>query len=157
MACCGSKPQGGGGGAGRPKAPVPVRSAKDEAPAPSGAAGTAADLGPNTQQPGPKAGVIHTTEELPPSLQYWPNGENRYIRVSKSTYPANAPNEDRCTFAADTDTGWIFAGVWDGHGTPAPRNSLVTRKLRAAECRALLSQLVAVAQNGWTRTSPRFS
>ena len=112
---CGSKPKAGGG---RPKAPQPVMSLKEEAPAP---AGTAADLGPNTQQPGPKAAVVHTTEEIPPSLQYWPNGEGKYIRVSKSSYPANAPNEDRCTFAADTDKGYIFAGVWDGHGARAPQ------------------------------------
>lgn len=106
MACCGSKPK--------------ARPAAAPAPAPSMSLGEAEmALGANVQQPGPHVGVIHTTEELPSSLQYWPNGEGRYIRVSKSTYPANAPNEDRCTFAADTDKGYIFAGVWDGHGAAA--------------------------------------
>ena len=32
-----------------------------------------------------------------------------------STYAANAPNEDRCTVAVDTNEGTILAGVWDGH------------------------------------------
>jgi hypothetical protein len=119
MACCGSKPAPKQG---RPAPPQPVLSLKEPEPeALGGSPGSAADLGENVQQPGPKAAVVHTTEELPPSLQYWPNGENKYIRVSKSTYPANAPNEDRCTFAADTEKGYIFAGVWDGHGAvPTP-------------------------------------
>ena len=71
--------------------------------------------GADVQPAGPKAGVTHTTEGLPASLQHWPNGAGKYIRVSKSTYAANAPNEDRCTVAVDTNEGTILAGVWDGH------------------------------------------
>lgn len=107
MACCGSRP---------PPEPVPApapRPTAAEAEPPQDASG-AADA--SRQQPGSKAAVVHTMEELPLSLQHWANGESKYIRVSKSTYPANAPNEDRCTVAADTQKGFIFAGVWDGHG-----------------------------------------
>ena len=38
--------------------------------------------------------------------------------MSKHTYAANAPNEDRATLAVELDhegNGYIFAGVWDGH------------------------------------------
>lgn len=125
MACCGSKP----------------KAASDRASRRVVKPGTADDLGPNTQPDGPRAAVVHTGESLPPSLQYWPNGTDRYIRVSKSTYPANNPNEDRCTFAADTETGYIFAGVWDGHGAFDPhRPAVATARpkgctpLNAAHC-----------------------
>lgn len=143
MACCGSKPKAAAGDRSR----LGVR------------LGTADDLGPNTQPDGLRAAVVHTREALPPSLQYWPNGTDRYIRVSKSTYAANNPNEDRCTFAADTEKGYIFAGVWDGHGVfdcPTGRPPQLGVALCPAECRALLLQLVADARNGWTRISLRF-
>jgi hypothetical protein len=36
------------------------------------------------------------------------------IRLHKSTYAANAPSEDRSTVVLGD--GFVFAGVWDGHG-----------------------------------------
>lgn len=99
------------------KPPVPAE-AEPSTPKAQGGAALVSGCpvpGADVQPAGPKAGVTHTTEELPASLQHWPNGAGKYIRVSKSTYAANAPNEDRCTVAVDTNEGTILAGVWDGH------------------------------------------
>ena len=102
------------------KPPAPGAEAEPSTPKAQGgaalvSAGGSPVPGADVQPAGPKAGVTHTTEELPASLQHWPNGAGKYIRVSKSTYAANAPNEDRCTVAVDTNEGTILAGVWDGH------------------------------------------
>ena len=75
-----------------------------------------AQLGANVQLPGPTKAVVHTNDSIPLSLQFWPNGtEDNFVRVSKSTYAANAPSEDRCTIFADSERNCIFAGVYDGH------------------------------------------
>ena len=138
MACCGSKPNNPPQR--RPAAPKPVVGLKTPESEPdAGRPGSAADLGSLEQPAGPKAAVVHTTEQLPPSLQYWPNGKDKYIRVSKSTYPANAPNEDRCTVAADTEKGYIFAGVWDGHGAPPSGSFLAVTQCLVDPARYLRS------------------
>jgi serine/threonine protein phosphatase PrpC len=40
--------------------------------------------------------------------------------IHKSTYPANAPSEDRSTLVIGD--GFLFGGVWDGHGGVATSN-----------------------------------
>ena len=75
-----------------------------------------ADLGPNVQLPGPTRATVHTGDSIPPSLRFWPNGTGeKFVRVSKSSYAANSPSEDRCTLFADSEHDCIFAGVYDGH------------------------------------------
>ena len=101
MSCCASRP--------------PRRQAKN-----GGSAASSKDLveqlGPNIQLPGPSRAVVHTEDSIPPSLRFWPNGTgDEFVRVSKSSYAANAPSEDRCTIFADSEHNCIFAGVYDGH------------------------------------------
>jgi len=61
----------------------------------------------------PKSTLL-TDDETPPALKTPLPG----VQLSRSTYPANDPSEDRSTVVMGD--GFIFAGVWDGHGgTPA--------------------------------------
>jgi hypothetical protein len=45
------------------------------------------------------------------------SGGGAVVRLFKASYPANAPSEDRSTLAVAR--GFVFAGVWDGHGGAA--------------------------------------
>jgi serine/threonine protein phosphatase PrpC len=58
------------------------------------------------------------------------------VVLHKSTYPANAPSEDRSTLSAGE--GFIFGGVWDGHGGTACSTYAETKiwELFAAEYNA---------------------
>ena len=63
---------------------------------------------------------LKTEEEVPPSLRTLPASASTSVVLHKSTYPANAPSEDRSTLVVGD--GFIFAGVWDGHGGVATSN-----------------------------------
>lgn len=67
--------------------------------------------------------IVHTSDPLPAHMQNQKRNDGADIRMYKSTYDANAPNEDRYTCALDSEDGtrgtrFMMAGVWDGHGTP---------------------------------------
>ena len=109
MACC--------GGPTVPTKPPPKNNMAVRAPAPSPLASPPT---PVIAVPPAPTGVhkFTTSQPLPQSMADWSIGEKLNIRMSKHTYAANAPNEDRSTLAVDMDfkdSGYIFAGVWDGH------------------------------------------
>ena len=63
---------------------------------------------------------LTTEENVPPSLRTVPASAATTLVLHKSTYPANAPSEDRSTLVVGD--GFIFSGVWDGHGGVATSN-----------------------------------
>ena len=57
---------------------------------------------------------LKTEEPVPASMNVVPASASTSLVLHKSTYPANAPSEDRSTLVVGD--GYIFSGVWDGHG-----------------------------------------
>ena len=58
--------------------------------------------------------LVSPTAELLPAAASVVQHAGGTVKVHKSTYAANAPSEDRSTVIFGD--GFIFAGVWDGHG-----------------------------------------
>ena len=65
----------------------------------------------------PSSGVLRTSDPVPEASRVLQANADTTVVLHKSTYPANDPSEDRSTVVAGD--GFIFAGVWDGHGGTA--------------------------------------
>jgi glutathione S-transferase len=58
--------------------------------------------------------LLRTDTPIPTELRQVSASAATQLTLHKSTYPANAPSEDRSTLVVGD--GFIFTGVWDGHG-----------------------------------------
>ena len=68
---------------------------------------------------------LKTEEAVPASMNVVPASAATSLVLHKSTYPANAPSEDRSTLVVGD--GYIFSGVWDGHGGVSTSNYAETK------------------------------
>ena len=57
---------------------------------------------------------LRTLDPLPAEQSRRALSADTTVVLHKGTYPANAPSEDRSTLCAGD--GFVFTGVWDGHG-----------------------------------------